>query len=122
MGREVPLSCSETSQKIPRHVPLPSRITWKVHSWIATTSSRRIHECIRIESFAAGASLTGTKVSQSLHNGRAVGAVEINRLTRNQVGPNVGNETCVECREVVCTNVHWWRRASQNQTLHGPTT
>jgi hypothetical protein len=64
MDGKIPLCGSETSKGISLYVTLPSWVTRKVHSWIATgRTSGRIRESAWIERLAAGTSLTRQEIS-----------------------------------------------------------
>src|SRR5262245_53487068 len=104
MNGEVPLRCSEAPQEISRNVALACRIT-------SDRISRRIGERIGIERLATWTSLARKKTAQCLHYRRAIGAMKIERLAGDDIGPNIRNNAIVEWQKAKVASTEVDRRS-----------
>src|SRR5579863_2831904 len=91
MNRKIHLSRPKTSQEVPRHIPLPKRKERSGVKW-------RIRERGRIKSPPARTwrNSLPTRHKRLHQHGCTLGPVEIEGLSRNQIGPNVTDGTIVE--------------------------
>src|ERR1700730_11616835 len=106
MDCKIPLRRAKSPQRIPRQVPLADGRAREIDSRnTARRSSRGRHECRGVECFPAW----------------VLGSIKIERLTGDDVWPDIGNESVRQSTKYKVKNVNRRSGSSLDNILSGPT-